>query len=273
MKFLIPRCDCKTAFLGNGLTEYSVIAASVVLVAIVGIKVAGGNLSDIFSVLHGDMDNKIKITNQVRSQQVEQSVAKPQPIASVSTPPKQVAAIAPGSAADSSLSAVKPYDPVQVAGANGIDYVDQQAEIIRKLAEIAAASPNKDMTFVLMLQDLADEGHNVAGDERSTLTVFSKYGDSFNFSIQQRYATTLNRAMTYLNSHPSLLSEADTQTLHTASGNIDKQMVDFLNGSDPGSINYESINQKFTDAGGGNGATYVDHQATTICKQGGFKCD
>jgi hypothetical protein len=276
MKFLMPCSSGRAVSSGNGLTEYSIIAASVVLVAIVGVKVAGGNLNDIFSVLRGDMDDKVQMASQVRTQQTQaaQAAATTQPVASVSTPPKQVIAAPPaGGAYDSSLSAVKPYNPVQVAGANGIDYVDQQADIIKKLAEIAHSSPNRDITFALMLDDLAAEGHYVAADERASLTVFAKYGSTFDFSIQDRYAFTLNRAITYLNQHPSLLSEADTQTLHTASSNIDKQMLDFLNGSNPSAINYESINQKFTDAGGGNGATYVDHQATTICAQGGFKCN
>jgi hypothetical protein len=104
------------------------------------------------------------------------------------------------------------------------------------------------------------------------LTISAQYGSSFNFSIKDRYAFTLNRAIDYLNLHPQLLTPEDTQTLRTASNNITQQIVDYLGDSNPSAVTNTSINQKFTDAGGSQGATYIDTQATTICGTGGIQC-
>jgi hypothetical protein len=125
--------------------------------------------------------------------------------------------------------------------------------------------------FADMITDLADDGHGVAGDERSVLTYTQSSDGSFDFSIQDRYAQTLNRAMNYLNSHPNELSPETANLLRTAANNITKQMVDFIGGSNPGSLSSLNINSKFTDKGGGNGASYVDSQASTVCANGGKK--
>ncbi len=249
---------------GNAMMEYVFIGLSTLLVAI-GLQVVGGNLDSILSMLKGDMSNKIQITSKVKAKQVQE-------LAKVKQLQSDTAKHAANLGDHSSVAAVEAYNPVQAVGANGIDLVDYYANNIHSIAKKAHASENLDITFARMLDDLAAEGHYVANDERAVLTIFSQYGDSFDFSIQGRYASTLKRATDYLNSKPNLLSEEDAKTLRTASDNISQQMIDFLGGTNPNAISSDTINKKFTDAGGNKGATYVDGEANAICNSGGKNC-
>lgn len=260
-----PPAKCRNGKAGNSLVEYTVIGSSALLLALMGIQAFAGDFASLLGLVKNDMKKQIAATAQ--AQVIQQANAAnadkdAQPQAPQNTQPNL----------DSSLSAVEPYSAVQVSGANGIDIVDYYADIIKTIADKAHSASNSDITFALMLDDLAAEGHHVADDERATLTVFAKYSSSFDFSIQDRYAQTLKRAIDYLNAKPGLLSAEDSQTLRTASNNITQQMVDFLGGANPSNISAEAINQKFTDAGGGNGATYVDKEASTICGTGGQNC-
>lgn len=261
-KFIKSRCHKA----GTTIAEYAIAGGCILILALVGLQVFSTDFAALFGLLKQDMQKQISVTKQAKSQR-DTRVAIENMVQS-----KKSLADKTQEALDSSLSAVAPYNTIQVAGSNGVDIVDRYADIIQGLATKMHSSSNPDITFARMLDDLANEGHFVADDERSALTVFTKYGNSFDFSIQERYAQTQNRAISYLNSNPHLLSPSDAQTLRTASNNITQQMVDFLNGTNPGSISAESINQKFTDAGGGNGATYVDKQASNICDSGGQNC-
>lgn len=255
---------------GNTIIEYTMIGSSTLMLALIGIQAFSMDFTDLLGLLKNDMQKQISVTGQAKIQQ--EAAAAAAAATEKTNEAEQNLADKTTKELDSALSAVDPYNTIQVSGANGIDIVDQYANIIKELANKAHGASNPDITFALMLDDLADEGHFVADDERSALTVFTKYGNSFDFSIQDRYAQTLNRAITYLDANPHLLSDADAQTLRTASNNITQQMTDFLGGTNPSAISAESINQKFTDAGGGNGATYVDKQASDVCSSGGQNC-
>lgn len=257
---------------GNTLIEYAIAAACVVVVLIVAFQAIGADLSQWFSGLKTDMHAQTQVTAAAQAK-AEQAKAAHEAAQALKTPENITPQAAPACLSGETCASVAPYNPAQTAGANGIDLVDQYADIIKKLAEQAHAAPNSDLTFALMLDDLAEDGHYVADDERAVLTIYEKYGSSFDFSIRERYAATLNRAINYLNDHPQLLSAQDTQTLRTASGNITQQIVDFLGNSDPKAVTNTSINTKFTDAGGNQGATYVDKNASTICDTGGKNCN
>lgn len=170
---------------------------------------------------------------------------------------------------------LQPYNAAQVAGANGIDMVDYYTSIIKQIADAAKSDPNASDTFRLMLDDLVEDGHGVAGDERSVLTIRAEYtpeGQGFNFDIEDRYTFTKDRALNYLAEHPGEMSPEMTQVLKTAAHNINQQMTDFIGSGNRSTLTTGNINSKFTDAGGGNGATYVDEQASTMCATGGKNC-
>ncbi len=256
--------------MGNTLVEYAGVGVCVLLVVIASLQLLGGNLNGWFSGLKQNMNTNIQATSAANAKAAQaKSAYEAAQTAKSSLVGNGVAVCAGGAPC---LSSVQAYSPTQTVGANGIDLVDQYAELIKQLAQKAHAAPNSDLTFALMLDDLAADGHNVAGDERAVLTMYAQYGSSFDFSIKDRYAATLNRAIDYLNQHPQVLGPEDAQTLRTASSNISQQIVDYLGGSNPSAVTNSSINQKFTDAGGSQGATYVDQQATTVCDTGGIHC-
>ena len=256
--------------MGNTLIEYAGVGVCVLLVLIVSLQLLGGNLNEWFSGLKQNMNADIQATSVANAKAAQAKSAYEKAQAAKAAKDNLVPSLQ--SACAQACISAQSYNPAQTVGANGIDLVDQYAEIINQLAQKAHSAPNSDLTFALMLDDLAADGHNVAGDERAVLTMYAKYGSSFDFSIKDRYAATLNRAIDYLNQHPQLLAPQDAQTLRTASNNITQQIVDYLGSSNPGAVTNSSINQKFTDAGGSQGATYVDNQATTVCDTGGSQC-
>jgi hypothetical protein len=251
---------------GNTLAEYGLIGILVVVVALVALSGTGGNLALWMSGLKGDMQSHINQSRQaLASDPGNQPVSQATHVQTVSAG-NQNAASASLNAPISVVGSLAPYNPAQTVGANGINLVDQYAERINQLADQLQGSPNVDGDFIEMLRDLAMDGHNVAADERSVLTYTQASDGGFNFSIQTRYEATKARALDYLNVHPAQLSAEDAQLLNLASSNITQQMTDFMGGSDPSSLSGLNINQKFTDAGGsGQGATYVDTQASKIC--------
>ncbi len=269
---MIPSGAVTQSRMGNTLIEYAGVGVCVLLVLIASLQLLGGNLNEWFSGLKQNMDADIQATSVANAKAAQAKSAYETAQAEKAAKDNLIPSLQSTCTLGQACISEQNYNPAQTVGANGIDLVDQYAEIINQLAQKAHAAPNSDLTFALMLDDLAADGHNVAGDERAVLTMYAKYGSSFDFSIKDRYAATLNRAIDYLNQHPQVLAPQDAQTLRTASNNITQQVVAYLGSSNPGAVTNTSINQKFTDTGGNQGATYVDHQATTICDTGGSQC-
>lgn len=255
---------------GNTMLEYGLIGSLVVLVCIAAFSDVGSELKAWFTGIKGDMKNQVSATATANASQLKAMTAyeAQQALKKVQQGTPSGGLLCPAGGCAS--LAIQPYDPAQTAGANGgIDIVDEYANKIKALADELELNSNVHPDFIEMLVDLADEGHRVAGDERSVLTYTQSSDGGFDFSIQDRYHQTENRAMNYLNAHPNELTPEQVQLLRQASDNIKLQMADFIGNADPGSLSGMNINQKFTDSGGGKGATYVDTQATKICGTSG----
>jgi len=259
---------------GQALSEYGLAIGLVALVGFAGLSLLGKDLSGALNVMLPKWTPPpppvVSVTKPANTPSVTGANGSP-----VTTPSAPSSLTTGGKSCFSNgqciTASIQPYAPEQTAGSNGINIVDQYADIINKIGNMAHSDSKINPDFADMITDLADDGHGVAGDERSVLTYTQSSDGSFDFSIQDRYAQTLNRAMNYLNSHPNELSPETANLLRTAANNITKQMVDFIGGSNPGSLSSLNINSKFTDKGGGNGASYVDSQASTVCANGGKK--
>lgn len=257
---------------GNTLIEYGLIGSLVVLVVIAAMSGIGGDLQQWLAGLKGDMKSQISATQNANASQLKAMAAYEAQKAAPAIPPPNVSSSLGCSGAACASLAVQPYNSAQTAGSNGINIVDQYANKIKMLADTLKTNPNTNRDFIDMLVDLANDGHRVADDERAVLTYTQASDGSFDFSIQDRYTQTKNRALNYLSSHPNELTPEQTQLLHQAAGNINQQMVDFMGSSSPGSLSSLNINPKFTDKGdSGKGATYVDGQASQICVTSGSK--
>ncbi len=154
----------------------------------------------------------------------------------------------------------------QAVGANGISQVDMWANIIGEIFQAAKKDPSVNPDFAMMISDIADDGHNTAGDERSTL---DSNGYPFGY-MQYKYNATLARGMDYLNAHPSELTPDVASLFRTAANNIVEQSKSFNPGGGPTSNQSELLYKKdvptgATDAGGDHGAGYVDNNSNALC--------
>jgi hypothetical protein len=250
---------------GNVIAEYSLIACLIISVSITVIAGVGVSLKGWASSLNMLMAQKISASKTANAA-IASRMAAFQLAASKKQLTVSLNGNAPSAAATSSVPPLQPYSALQTVGANGINIVDQYSERMAQLAKKLGNNPNVNPDFIAMIQDLAADGHNVAGDERSVLTYTQSSDGNFAFTIQSRYAATKARALNYLASHSTQLSPEDTQVLQTAANNITQQITDFIGTSNSSSLSALNINKKFTDKGSsGQGATYVDNQAVKIC--------
>lgn len=145
----------KLAQAGNTIVEYGLIGVSIVVVAIVGLQVTGGNLNDLFSQMKTDINHQVQATSTADAKHTSAKLAfQAATSALINTNPGAL----PNSSGSANGSSAAPV--TQTVGANGT--TDTYAQNINDQAQQSLASGKITQEEYNQIVNLANKGHDIA---------------------------------------------------------------------------------------------------------------